>query len=54
MGTFCGEHSEKEYQFVIFWAHCLGYVSQSFVQASVPSWPGSAPGEGGRGEDVWN
>ena len=26
-------------KFLIFWTHCLGYVSQSFVQASVPSWP---------------
>ena len=27
---------------MIRWAHCLGYVSQSFVQALVPSWSASA------------
>ena len=44
-GYFLWGTQWKGYLFLIFWAHC-GYVSQSFVQASVPSWPGSAlPGE---------
>ena len=41
-GYFLWGTQWKGYLFLIFWAHCLGYVSQYFVQASEPSWPGSA------------